>query len=80
VQSCPRVSRVMHELLSQTKQETGAWVGLSVVHLGDRDVPVRQKLCWPSTSASILNFFSIIQNALIFIDKVRKQLSCKVFN
>ena len=39
VQSCPQVSKVMHGLLSETKQETGAWVGLSVVHLGDRDVP-----------------------------------------
>ena len=40
VQSCPRVGKVMRNLLSQTQQEAGApWVGLSVVHLGDRDVP-----------------------------------------
>jgi len=40
VQSCPKVGRVMRSLLSQTQSEAGTgWVGLSVVHLGDRDVP-----------------------------------------
>jgi hypothetical protein len=40
VQSCPRVGKVMRSLLSSTQQEAGQpWVGLSVVHLGDRDVP-----------------------------------------
>jgi len=40
VQSCPRVGKVMRSLLNSTQQEAGsAWVGLSVVHLGDRDVP-----------------------------------------
>lgn len=40
VQSCPRVAKVMRSLLSATQQEAGSpWVGLSVIHLGDRDVP-----------------------------------------
>ena len=40
VQSCPKVSRVMSNLLRQTQQAAGSsWVGLSVIHLGDRDVP-----------------------------------------
>ena len=40
VQSCPRVRKVMSSLLSQTQTEAGqSWVGLSVIHLGDRDVP-----------------------------------------
>lgn len=52
VQQCPRVRRVMTSLLHQTQQETTTassgggiggssygWVGLSVIHLGDRDVP-----------------------------------------
>jgi len=40
VQACPRVGKVMRSLLHQTQQETsGPWVGLSVIHLGDRDVP-----------------------------------------
>lgn len=40
VQNCPRVRQIMQTLLSQTQQEAQApWVGLSVIHLGDRDVP-----------------------------------------
>ena len=40
VQNCPRVGKVMRSLLNATQNEAGsAWVGLSVIHLGDRDVP-----------------------------------------
>jgi Protein of unknown function (DUF2009) len=40
VQNCPKVRAVMSSLLSQTQREAAApWVGLSVIHLGDRDVP-----------------------------------------
>jgi Protein of unknown function (DUF2009) len=40
VQNCPKVRKVMQTLLHQTQQEAGQpWVGLSVIHLGDRDVP-----------------------------------------
>ena len=40
VQSCPKVAKVMRNLLSKTQQAAGQpWVGLSVIHLGDRDVP-----------------------------------------
>jgi len=40
VQSCPRVGKVMRSLLHKAqKSANAAWVGLSVIHLGDRDVP-----------------------------------------
>jgi len=29
----------MHSILSKVQHKMGSWVGLSVVHLGDRDVP-----------------------------------------
>mmetsp|Transcript_43676 Transcript_43676/g.100793 ORF Transcript_43676/g.100793 Transcript_43676/m.100793 type:complete len:611 (-) Transcript_43676:26-1858(-) len=38
-QAAPKVSRMMHAILHKVQNEVGTWVGLSVVHLGDRDVP-----------------------------------------
>jgi hypothetical protein len=39
VQSAPRVSRMMHTILSQAQTKVGTWVGSSVIHLGDHNVP-----------------------------------------
>ena len=40
LQSCPHVSAEIRRILSATQKSCGApWVGLSVIHLGDRDVP-----------------------------------------
>jgi hypothetical protein len=40
VQAAPAIGSAMHKILSRVQGEVGApWVGLSVVHLGDRDVP-----------------------------------------
>jgi len=40
VQNCPKVARMMHNYLSHVQNAAKRpWVGLSVVHLGDRDVP-----------------------------------------
>lgn len=39
LQSCPRVRAEMSSILGRVQSEAGQWVGLSVVHLADRDVP-----------------------------------------
>jgi hypothetical protein len=39
VQYCPNVGAEMRRILSVVHHAVGPWVGLSVVHLGDRDVP-----------------------------------------
>jgi hypothetical protein len=39
VQQSPRVFKAMHEILAHTKQTLGGWVGSSVIHLGDHNVP-----------------------------------------
>jgi len=40
VQRCPKVAAEMSRLLDLARRQVGgSWVGLSVVHLGDRDVP-----------------------------------------
>ena len=39
VQQCPSISQEMRRILRRVQSTCGPWVGLSVVHLGDRDVP-----------------------------------------
>jgi hypothetical protein len=39
VQQSPRVYKAMHEILYYTQQSLGSWVGSSIIHLGDQNVP-----------------------------------------
>lgn len=39
VQPSPLVYQAMHQTLARTKQSLGTWVGSSVIHLGDNNVP-----------------------------------------
>lgn len=39
VQSAPRVGKAMHRILDIAQQKVGTWVGSSVIHLGDHNVP-----------------------------------------
>ena len=39
VQGCASVSRVMHGILHKAQQKARHWVGSSVIHLGDKNVP-----------------------------------------
>jgi hypothetical protein len=38
-QGAPLVASAMREILSRVRSQVSGWVGLQVVHLGDRDVP-----------------------------------------
>lgn len=39
VQNAPKVSKAMYEIVSKVQKRVGSWVGSSVVHLGDHNVP-----------------------------------------
>lgn len=39
VQACPRVGRTMQAILGRAQRKVGYWVGSSVIHLGDHNVP-----------------------------------------
>ncbi|ORX56337.1 hypothetical protein DM01DRAFT_1334809 [Hesseltinella vesiculosa] len=39
VQACPLVSREMHRTLFRAQKKAGKWIGSSVIHLGDKNVP-----------------------------------------
>jgi len=39
VQPAPKTSRLMHTILHRAQQNIGSWVGSSVIHMGDHNVP-----------------------------------------
>ncbi|KAI8366736.1 uncharacterized protein BYT42DRAFT_587716 [Radiomyces spectabilis] len=39
IQHCSNISRSMHKILNRTQKKCGSWVGSSVIHLGDKNVP-----------------------------------------
>ena len=39
IQNCPRVGKCMYSILSHCQRKVGSWVGSSVIHLGDHNVP-----------------------------------------
>jgi hypothetical protein len=39
VQASPKTSRMMHAILHKAQTSVGGWVGSSVIHMGDHNVP-----------------------------------------
>jgi hypothetical protein len=39
VQSAPKTLRMMHGILDKAQKSVGSWVGSSVIHMGDHNVP-----------------------------------------
>lgn len=59
VQAAPKTSRMMHAILNRAQKSIGNWVGSSVIHMGDHNVP--NALLFIGTN---LRFFSSTQNNL----------------
>lgn len=39
IQAAPKTSRMMHAILNRAQKSIGSWVGSSVIHMGDHNVP-----------------------------------------
>lgn len=39
VQGAPKTSRMMHAILNKAQRSVGTWIGSSVIHMGDHNVP-----------------------------------------
>ncbi|KAF7332450.1 B box-type domain-containing protein [Mycena kentingensis (nom. inval.)] len=39
VQGAPKTSRLMHQILNKAQRSVGQWIGSSVIHMGDHNVP-----------------------------------------
>jgi hypothetical protein len=39
VQPAPKTSHMMHAILNRAQKSLGGWVGSSVIHMGDHNVP-----------------------------------------
>jgi hypothetical protein len=39
IQASPKTSRMMHTILHKAQTSVGGWVGSSVIHMGDHNVP-----------------------------------------
>ncbi|KAK5581907.1 hypothetical protein RB653_003487 [Dictyostelium firmibasis] len=70
IQSCPNVGKIMHGILRQTQQKVGDdWVGSSVIHLGDHNVP--NSLVFIDKYTQISRILSPIVLTIEFIPKIK---------
>ncbi|EJT99740.1 hypothetical protein DACRYDRAFT_17365 [Dacryopinax primogenitus] len=68
VQPAPKTSRLMHAILHKAQQNIGSWVGSSVIHMGDHNVP--NSLLFIDKYSQIYRILLPISNVLQHIPKL----------
>uniref|UniRef100_A0A7S2V695 B box-type domain-containing protein n=1 Tax=Fibrocapsa japonica TaxID=94617 RepID=A0A7S2V695_9STRA len=71
VQNSPRTFKAMQEILYCTQVKLGSWVGSSVIHLGDRNVP--NALTFIDKYAQVARILLPIVNTLELVEKICKE-------
>lgn len=67
VQAAPKTSRMMHAVLHRAQQSIGDWVGSSVIHMGDHNVP--NALMFIGTKKAPSNLRHVLIPIRVFTDK-----------
>ena len=76
VQQAPQVSRAMHSILNKCQRQIGSWVGSSVIHLGDHNVPNalmfidKYTQVWPEQACALCSLLAA-DRLLLHSSKVR---------
>jgi hypothetical protein len=68
VQACPKTSRMMHTILNNAQRSVGHWIGSSVIHMGDHNVP--NTLMFIDKYTQIYRFLLPICNTLSKIEEL----------
>ncbi|OMH83159.1 UPF0652 protein [Zancudomyces culisetae] len=70
VQECPLVSRAVHSILHKIQKRSRRWVGSSVIHLGDRNVP--NAFMFIDKYSQISSILNPIVRCIEYIDTISK--------
>lgn len=62
VQAAPKTSRMMHVILNRAQKSIGSWVGSSVIHMGDHNVPNALMFIGQSILSLLPSNWSLIEN------------------
>ncbi|KAJ1666451.1 hypothetical protein EV178_002238 [Coemansia sp. RSA 1646] len=71
VQACPRVSKTVHGVLHRTQKSVTRWVGSSMIHLGDRNVP--NALMFIDKYNQIASILNPVARALEYLESLEQQ-------
>eukprot|EP00026_Physarum_polycephalum_P004946 Phypoly_transcript_04972.p1 GENE.Phypoly_transcript_04972~~Phypoly_transcript_04972.p1 ORF type:complete len:625 (+),score=68.93 Phypoly_transcript_04972:53-1876(+) len=75
LQQCYNVSKAMHSILGRVQHQARGWVGLSVIHLGDRDVP--NSLMFIDKYTQVSRILGPVVSCISRMDELQKDASIK---